>query len=55
MNNQNLNYEKIKLFVYDFDGVMTNNKAYVDNQGNEFVQVNRADGLGISEIKKNRF
>ena len=52
MNNQNLNYEKIKLFVYDFDGVMTNNKAYVDNQGNEFVQVNRADGLGISEIKK---
>ena len=51
MNNQNLNYEKIKLFVYDFDGVMTNNKAYVDNQGNEFVQVNRADGLGISEKK----
>tara|TARA_B100002003_G_C13813243_1_gene400749 strand:+ start:151 stop:627 length:477 start_codon:yes stop_codon:yes gene_type:complete len=42
----------IKIFVYDFDGVMTNNKVYVDQNGNETVQVNRADGLGISEIKK---
>jgi len=42
----------IKLIVYDFDGVMTNNKVYVDQNGNETVQVNRADGLGISEIKK---
>ena len=43
---------RIKLLVYDFDGVMTNNKVYVDQNGNETVQVNRADGLGISEIKK---
>jgi len=43
---------KIKLFVYDFDGVMTDNKVYVDQQGNETVQVNRGDGLGVSEIKK---
>ena len=38
--------------MYDFDGVMTDNKVYVDQKGNEMVQVNRADGLGISEIKK---
>jgi 3-deoxy-D-manno-octulosonate 8-phosphate phosphatase (KDO 8-P phosphatase) len=31
---------------------MTNNKVYVDECGIEMVQVNRADGLGISEIKK---
>ena len=43
---------KIKLIVYDFDGVMTDNKVYVDQNGNEMVQVNRADGLGVSEIKK---
>ena len=43
---------KIRLIVYDFDGVMTNNKVYVDQDGNETVQVNRGDGLGISEIKK---
>ena len=46
---------KIKLVVYDFDGVMTNNKVYIDQNGNEIVQVNRADGLGVAlepEMKK---
>ena len=43
---------KIKLLVYDFDGVMTNNKVYINQNGIESVQVNRADGLGVSEIKK---
>lgn len=43
---------KIKLIVYDFDGVMTNNKVYIDQNGTEIVQVNRSDGLGVSEIKK---
>ena len=31
---------------------MTNNKVYVGQNGNEMVMVNRADGLGVSEIKK---
>ena len=44
----------IKLLVYDFDGVMTDNKVYIDQLGNEMVQVSRADGLGISEIRKLR-
>ena len=44
--------EKIDLIVYDFDGVMTDNKVNVDQFGNESVQVNRGDGLAISEIKK---
>lgn len=44
--------KNIKLIVYDFDGVMTDNKVYVDQFGNESVQVNRGDGLGVSEIKK---
>jgi len=42
----------IKLIAYDFDGVMTDNKVYVDQNGKETVQVNRADGMGVSEIKK---
>ena len=37
--------------VYDFDGVMTNNKVIVDQYGNESVIVNRVDGLAISMIK----
>jgi len=47
-----LHIKNLKLFVYDFDGVMTDNKVYVDQDGKEMVQVNRADGLGVSIIKK---
>ena len=43
---------RILIIIYDFDGVMTDNKVYIDQKGNEMVKVNRADGLGISEIKK---
>jgi YrbI family 3-deoxy-D-manno-octulosonate 8-phosphate phosphatase len=45
-------FDKIELIVYDFDGVMTDNKVNVDQYGNESVTVNRGDGLAISEIKK---
>jgi len=47
-----LNNKKLELIVYDFDGVMTDNKVYVDQNGKEMVQVSRADGLGVSIIKK---
>ena len=43
---------EFKLFVYDFDGVMTNNKATVNEHGEESVTVNRSDGLGISILKQ---
>ena len=52
MSGINISFQKIKLIVYDFDGVMTNNKVFVNQNGEEMVQVNRADGLGVSEIKK---
>jgi len=42
----------IKLIVYDFDGVMTDNRVIIDQDGRESVVVNRADGLAISIIKK---
>ncbi|MDD5687488.1 MAG: acylneuraminate cytidylyltransferase [Elusimicrobia bacterium] len=41
----------IELIVYDFDGVMTDNKVTVSQFGNESVKVNRADGLAVSKIK----
>ena len=44
--------KKVELIVYDFDGVMTDNKVYISQNGNEMVRVNRADGLAVSEIKK---
>tara|TARA_B100002052_G_C15360506_1_gene366590 strand:+ start:60 stop:530 length:471 start_codon:yes stop_codon:yes gene_type:complete len=44
--------KNIKLIAYDFDGVMTDNKVYIDQNGIETVKVSRADGLAISKIKK---
>jgi YrbI family 3-deoxy-D-manno-octulosonate 8-phosphate phosphatase len=47
-----INNNDIKLIIYDFDGVMTDNKAFIDQHGNEMVKVNRSDGLGVGEITK---
>ena len=40
------NYRDIELIVYDFDGVMTDNRVIIFQDGTEAVIVNRADGLG---------
>jgi len=45
-------YSKIKLLALDFDGVMTDNKVIVDENGKESVVCNRSDGMGIEKIKK---
>ncbi len=42
----------LKLIVYDFDGVLTDNRVFVSEDGKESVFVNRSDGLAILEIKK---
>lgn len=44
--------DNIELMVYDFDGIMTNNKAIVNQEGQESVIVSRSDGLAISELRK---
>ncbi|MFT5170730.1 MAG: 3-deoxy-D-manno-octulosonate 8-phosphate phosphatase (KDO 8-P phosphatase) [Candidatus Marinamargulisbacteria bacterium] len=43
--------DQIELHVYDFDGVMTDNKVWVDQNGIETVQVNRADGWAVGQFK----
>ena len=47
-----ISWLKIKLMVYDFDGVMTDNTALVSEDGIEMVRVNRSDGLAIKAFKK---
>jgi YrbI family 3-deoxy-D-manno-octulosonate 8-phosphate phosphatase len=42
----------IDLIVYDFDGVMTDNRVLVYENGKEAVFCNRSDGLAIQKIKK---
>lgn len=41
----------IKLIVFDFDGVMTDNRALLSETGEEFVFVSRADGVGIHMLE----
>jgi len=43
---------KCSLLVMDFDGVMTNNKVQVDQNGIESVTCSRADGLGLEMVRK---
>ena len=45
-------YSNIKLLALDFDGVLTNNKVIVDENGIESVICNRSDSLGIGLLKK---
>lgn len=42
----------IKLLALDFDGVLTDNRALVDQEGKEAVRVNRSDGWGIARLKE---
>jgi YrbI family 3-deoxy-D-manno-octulosonate 8-phosphate phosphatase len=42
----------VKAIIFDFDGVFTDNRVIVNENGQESIICNRSDGLGISEIKK---
>jgi len=47
-----INAKDIDLIIYDFDGVMTDNRALVLQDGTEAVVVNRSDGLGVDYLRK---
>lgn len=55
MSNQKIIIDDLDALVFDFDGVLTDNKVYVDQDGKEWVSCNRGDGLGfdvLRELKK---
>jgi YrbI family 3-deoxy-D-manno-octulosonate 8-phosphate phosphatase len=47
--------EKIELIVLDFDGVLTDNRVEVDQDGKESVIAHRGDGMGIRLLKEAGF
>lgn len=49
---KSLPWSAIKLLVLDFDGVMTDNRVLVDQDGREAVFCHRGDGYGIGLLKK---
>ena len=42
----------VSMLVLDFDGVLTDNRVWVDGEGNEWVAANRGDGWGIARLKE---
>ena len=44
-------FEQVYLIVFDFDGIFTDNKVYVNNHGYEFVCCDRADGLAFDLLR----
>lgn len=43
---------RIKLVVFDFDGVFTDNKVYIDQDGREMVCCWRSDGIGLQKLRE---
>ena len=48
--NQNTFKKEIKVLCFDFDGVFTDNRVYVNENGEESVACYRSDGIGISRL-----
>jgi len=48
-----LKISQISHFIFDFDGVLTDNRVFIgENPDSEFVVCNRADGLAFDAIRK---
>ena len=43
--------EKIDLIISDFDGVITDNRVWVDQHGTEFVAAYRSDSIGVHALR----
>ena len=44
--------EKIKLIVSDFDGVITDNRVWTDQDGRETVAASRSDSMRVRELRE---
>lgn len=46
-----MKFAGLKLIVFDFDGVFTDNRVIVSDTGAESVICNRGDGMGLSKLR----
>jgi len=44
--------ETVRLLILDFDGVLTDNRVWVDQDGREMVAANRSDSLGVNRLRQ---
>lgn len=47
-----ISVDDIDAFIFDFDGVLTNNHVYIDQSGGEWVKCSRSDGLAFDVLRK---
>ena len=52
MNKRLKKQELPKIIFTDFDGCLTDDRVWLNQEGEEFVAANRKDGLAISRLKK---
>ena len=45
----------VDLLILDFDGVMTDNRVWLDDAGRELVACDRGDGWGIARLLETGF
>lgn len=45
-------WHELHSIVFDFDGIFTNNKVYLSEDGKESIRCDRADGLGLDMLRK---
>jgi len=50
LKNKIISLNNIDAFVFDFDGVLTNNLVHLNQDGNEWVSCSRADGLAFDVL-----
>ena len=52
MRGKDITLEDIDALIFDFDGVLTDNRVHIDQNGNEWVSCNRSDGLAFIILEK---
>ena len=52
MDNHTIFINQLDAIIFDFDGVLTNNLVYLDQDGKELVACHRGDGLAFDVFRK---
>jgi len=47
-------FKNLHAIVFDFDGVLTDNFVYVNQEGEETVRCSRSDGLGFDALRRTK-
>ena len=51
MNSKLHKIQKPKIIFTDFDGCLTDDRVWLNQEGEEFVAANRKDGLAVNRLK----